>query len=668
MKAAWMGRGLKRFAAGLLAASLLATSLTPALALPSGSVTVLTTFPADSYPAGLVYGPQGKYWFSLAGSGEVAEWLPSSGTLVTHALGDAAAEPRGITIGPDMNLWIAEKGAGKIARLEPGGALTEFALPKQDSQPSQIISGQDGYLYITQFNGSSVAKMSLEGEVVEFATPTANSKPLGLASDLDGNIWFTEWNGYKIGKLTPAGEMTEYAIPTPPSRPSQIIYGPDGALWFTYEQYKWVGRVDPADGTITNFSLPTASSTITSLAMVGSGRIWYLGIQTVGSFAASALGPADLDETALPVAIFEGEGGNQIIAGPGVEMTFITSNTQSVYQVRPALSLSELQAFIVDTPPFLLAGGPFTVEARVANWSKSNVEILELRFTVSDGLEFISADPTTGLTCEKLDAQTMNCLQGILRADNVARVLFSIQTNRAAVAASPAFLDMRVTSSNSTTSAQDYLPANNRAFRQLDVLQQYIYQTDFSAGSDSFWSHDAIAPVEGQNALGLFDNQRVNLQLPEMPPHDRASACFDLYVLGQWDGSSLVDPADPTNPPPIIGPDIWANYMNDTRLLVTSFSNRTGFPQSYPKDYGDVGFAPRTLAAEVGDFDGDPGTLDARYFLCTTQIHDLKNFIMTFYGLNLDGPAGEKWALDNVTVRIYYKDAFDYIFLPVLQK
>lgn len=663
MRAAWMAHRLKQAAAGLLAASLLATSQTPALALPSGSVTVLTTFPAGSYPAGLVYGPQGKYWFSLAGSGEVAEWLPSSGTLVTHALGDANAEPRGITIGPDMNLWIAEKGAGKVARLEPGGALTEFALPMQDSQPSQIISGQDGYLYVTQFNGSSLARVSVEGEVVEYATPTANSKPLGLASDMDGNIWFTEWNGYKIGKLTSAGEMTEYSIPTPPSRPSQIVFGPDGALWFTYEQYKWVGRVDPVDGTIANFNLPTASSTITSLAMGADGRLWFLGVQTVGSFTAGAGGPAGLVEVSLPTTIFEGEGGNHIIAGPGAEMAFVTSNTQLMYEVGSVATLRrDLQVFIVDSPPFLLAGGPFTVDARLANWSDSTATDTVLTFTVSEGLEFISADSPT-LTCTALDAQTMQCAHASLLGNSVAEVLFTILTTRAAVPVSPAILDLQVESAE-----EDYLPANNRSFRQLETLQQYIYQTDFSAGSDSFWSKDTVAEVEGQNALGLFDNQRVNLQLPEMPPHDRASACFDLYVLGEWDGSALVDPADPTNPPPIIGPDIWANYMNDTRLFVSSFSNRPGFVQSFPKDYGEAEFAPQTQVAETGEFDGDPATLDARYYLCTTQVHDLEKFMMTFYGLNLDGPGGEKWALDNVIVRIYYKDAFDYVFLPVLLK
>ncbi|MBN1371365.1 MAG: hypothetical protein JW987_05340 [Anaerolineaceae bacterium] len=663
MRAAWMAHGLKRAAAGLLAASLLATSLTPALALPSGSVTVLTTLPAGSYPAGLVYGPQGKYWFSLAGSSEVAEWLPSSGTLVMHALGESNAEPRGIAIGPDMNLWIAEKGAGKIARLEPGGALTEYALPSVDSQPSQIISGQDGSLYVTQFNSSSLAQVSVEGEVVEYVTPTANSKPLGLASDLDGNIWFTEWNGYNIGKLTPAGEMTEYSIPTPPSRPSQIILGPDGGLWFTYEQYKGIGRVDPTDGTVVNFRLLTASSTITSLALGADGRIWFLGVQTAGSFLAGAGGPTDLVETSLPTTIFEGEGGNQIIAGQGPEMVFVTSNTQGVYEIGPVSTLRrDLQAFIVDTPPFLMAGGPFTVDTRLANWSSAAATDSVLTFTVSEGLEFVSADSPT-LTCATLDAQTMQCVHASLPGNSVAEVLFTILTTRAAVPVSPAILDLQVESAE-----EDYLPANNRTFRQLETLQQYVYQTDFSAGSDSFWSKDTVAEVEGQNALGLFDNQRVTLQLPEMPPHDRASVCFDLYVMGQWDGSALVDPADPTNPPPIIGPDIWANYMNDTRLFVSSFSNRPGFVQSFPKDYGEAEFAPQTQAAETGEFDGDPATLDARYYLCTTQLHDLEKFIMTFYGLNLDGPGGEKWALDNVFVRIYYKDAFDYVFLPVLLK
>jgi len=661
MKAAnRMDRWIKRAVAGLLAASLLGTNLTSAQALPALGITTLGSFPAEAYPAGLVFGLQGKYWLSLGGSGAVGEWLPLSGTPMTYDLGSPSAEPRGITIGPDMNLWVAEKFAGKIARMTTNGAVTEFELPVANSQPSQIINGQDGALYVTQFNRSSVARISLEGEVAEYFTPTANSKPLGITSDLDGNVWFTEWISYKIGKLTPAGEMPEYAIPTPPSRPSHLAVGPDGGLWFTYEQYKWVGRVDPANGSIVNFYLPTTSSAITSLAMGADGRMWFLGIRTVGSFATSAAGPTDLMEIPLPVAIFEGQGGNQIIAGPGPGMTFITSNTQAFSEVGPVATLRrDLQPFIVDAPPFLLAGGSFTVDARVANWSSASATDVELTFTVSDGLAFVGAD-SASLTCSSVDAQTMRCTHASLPGGSVAEVMFTVQTNREAVAASPALLDMRVESLE-----EDYLPANNRTFRELNTLQQYLYQTDFSTGSDHFWSEDTVTAVEGQNALGPFDNRRVALQLPKMPPHDRAAACFDLYILGQWDGSALVDPGDDSTPPPIIGPDIWANYMNDTRLLVSSFSNRGGFNQSYPKDYGEGVFAPRTNAAETGDFNGDT-VVDARYTLCTTQMHDLSKFLLTFYGLNLDGPSGEQWALDNVSVRIYYDAAFDYVYLPML--
>jgi hypothetical protein len=433
-------------------------------------------------------------------------------------------------------------------------------------------------------------------------------------------------------------------------------------LWFTYEQYKQVGRIDPADGTIANFALPTASSAITSLAVGADGRLWFLGTQTVGSFDAGPGGPTGLIEVPLPTTIFEGQGGNQIIAGPNDGMSFITSNTQKVYEAGPVdPQMRDLQVFIVDTPPFLLAGGPFTVDARLANWSSAPAANTALTFTVSEGLEFISAD-SPALTCAALDVQTMQCTHAALPGGSVSEVLFTIQTTRAAVSHSPVLLDLRAVSSEG-----DYLRANNRTYRVLEALQQYVYQTDFTGGADSLWSHDDISTVDGQDSLGLFDNHKVSLQLPKMPPHDMAAVCFDLYVLGGWDGDALVDPESAETPPPIIGPDIWANYMNDARLLVASFSNRAGLTQSYPQDYAEGEHAAQT-GARTGEYDADPAVVDARYSLCTTQPHNLSQFIMTFYGLNLNGAENEKWALDNVKVRIYYEKAFDYVYLPILWK
>jgi hypothetical protein len=142
--------------------------------------------------------------------------------------------------------------------------------------------------------------------------------------------------------------------------------------------------------------------------------------------------------------------------------------------------------------------------------------------------------------------------------------------------------------------------------------------------------------------------------------------CFDLFVLGGWDGSSLVDPNSPAYPPPVIGPDLWSLYLDDDRRLVTSFSNQGGFPQAYPGFYPEAEHAAQNSAAEVGDFDGAAAVQDARYWQCYTFSHTASAFIATFYGLNLDALGDEAWALDNVRLKIYNHDVYEWLYLPAI--
>ena len=181
----------------------------------------------------------------------------------------------------------------------------------------------------------------------------------------------------------------------------------------------------------------------------------------------------------------------------------------------------------------------------------------------------------------------------------------------------------------------------------------------------SHWSHMSTSnPLDDLIYLGTFSDDRVTFTFAGLPPHDRAWMCFDLYVLGPWDGSHLVDPNSNNNPPPVIGPDLWAFYINDNRQLSTSFSNNPGLEQAYRANYLEGFFPARSGASDTGDFDADPSTMDTCYHLCTILEHNSQDFIATFYGLNLDEL--ENWALDNVSLKIYYDAAFDWIHLPLI--
>jgi virginiamycin B lyase len=66
-----------------------------------------------------------------------------------------------------------------------------------------------------------------------------------ITAGFDGNLWFTEYTGNKIGRITPSGTITEFTIPTPSSTPLGIVSGPDGAIWFAETATNKIGRLVP---------------------------------------------------------------------------------------------------------------------------------------------------------------------------------------------------------------------------------------------------------------------------------------------------------------------------------------------------------------------------------------------------------------------------------------
>ena len=153
-----------------------------------------------------------------------------------------------------------------IGRMTTAGVVTQFPLPVSFSFPRTITSGADGTLWFTEYeDGGKIVRITTAGVITEFATPTRNSQPLGITMGPDGALWFTEYAGNNIGRLCPSSmdssgdckgdkaaeraawhEITEYAIPTSTSTPTFIAAGPDGALWFSEESSGKIGRITTA--------------------------------------------------------------------------------------------------------------------------------------------------------------------------------------------------------------------------------------------------------------------------------------------------------------------------------------------------------------------------------------------------------------------------------------
>jgi streptogramin lyase len=258
---------------------------------PSGKITEFP-LPAGAGPSGgpsgIAKGPDGNLWFTEYDGNLIGRISPDGIITEFPPLKIGNSQPVGIVAGPDGNLWFTEQGSNKIGRISPSGTITEFPLPRGSlpngsSGPVGIAVGSDGNLWFTEHDDSKIGRISPSGTVTVFPAP---GNPRGIAAGPDGNLWFTEDFGSQIGRITPSGTVTEFSLPSTSSGNAAwiavgIAAGPDGNLWFTEVLYQQgavisskVGRISPG-GTVTEFSLPTASSNPQGIAAGPDGNLWF---------------------------------------------------------------------------------------------------------------------------------------------------------------------------------------------------------------------------------------------------------------------------------------------------------------------------------------------------------------------------------------------------------
>ena len=654
---------LWRQAAAVLLVLGLCLGMTTAQAAVATLITPLAVFNTGSFPTSLVYGPDQSLWVSLAGSGEIGQI--SANATSTHPLPNRTARPLDLTIGADRALWFSVRNQNQIGRLEPGAGLSEFPLNAGSSSADAVTLGQDLSLWFTEPDGNRIGRLTTGGDLTEYALPHLNSKPMGIASAQNGDLWFAEWGGYRIGKISLQGEISEYNLPSSLARPVDILVGSDGNIWVIFNSGRTVARFNPHTATFESYSLATKNASLTDLTLGPDHKIWFIGTHTVGCFELVNGAPANLTEEALPSPIYAYQGRSQIITGPDNNLLFSTANSSIIYQSvqSGAPARRDLQVFITYQPPLLLSAGTFNIDAEIVNWTHIDATGVEIDLTLDQSIHFVSAELPGG-SCVDQGSQ-VHCTLPSLGGGVSLPVRFVMTTDRISVSPSPRSLSLEVSSAEG-----DYQPGNNRVVLFPEIHTSLDYFNDFSEGADRYWSHPLTStPVDGLKVLGLFDNDQVSFHWEDLPPHNRLWLCFDLYILGPWTGSQYLDPDDTT----IVGPDFWTSYVNDDvighasrQLAFTTFSNLERYAQAFPAEYPDAVSPSQTQAVAAGEFDGHPTVRDARYHFYYRLEHSSLSLDLVLKGLNLDGLAHEKWAIDDVRIKILYDASIDRTYLPVL--
>lgn len=170
------------------------------------------------------------------------------------------------------------------AALMPGSAAMAAGSPQITEfgpVPSSTVLGgvceiefdNHGNAWVEQYLSSQVARFDLTThQFTNFSTPMPLSVPGGMDIDKDGYLWMPQVTGNSLLRIDTAdGSMQEFSLPWAnalDTRPlglplhsglglsNDITRGPDDAMWFTLGGLNSIGRLDTTTLQMTKYQVP----------------------------------------------------------------------------------------------------------------------------------------------------------------------------------------------------------------------------------------------------------------------------------------------------------------------------------------------------------------------------------------------------------------------------
>jgi len=184
-----------------------------------------------------------------------------------------------------------------------------------------------------------------------------------------------------------------------------------------------------------------------------------------------------------------------------------------------------------------------------------------------------------------------------------------------------------------------------------------VYRNDFQRPDKlrKNWStsHRDVTRQGDRSFLGRFGSEAVTLSIDKLPEHKYVRISFELFIIGNWGGTSKDN-----------APDLWQLSLDDGPLVVNaSFSlwpKQKEYPQSFPANYPLARVTANTGAAEINSLGYVYGKKnrrnDAVYKLRYVVPHRADTVVFNFSALGHrlqrfpEGTLLGTWGLDNVIV------------------
>jgi len=156
-----------------------------------------------------------------------------------------------------LAFWASAAAHLSAASQAQPSVFTPYAVK---ASPRNLIAAAPGVLWFTMPAADSIGRLTVTagtiGTVassVDYFDLAAGKSPYDLVL-FNGYLYFTALGSSEIGRLDPAnGNVVYYAIPTAASEPTGITAG-GGYVWFVEREGDNLGRLDPTTGTIVEFT------------------------------------------------------------------------------------------------------------------------------------------------------------------------------------------------------------------------------------------------------------------------------------------------------------------------------------------------------------------------------------------------------------------------------
>jgi streptogramin lyase len=303
-------------------------------------------------------------------------YLDSAGSPVTLSLNSTNTQAGGlgtVTITGVPQLTAANQ--GPVYAHYDGNWLQQAALSVTSSSP--VITGLAG------------TTLTPNPKLTEYLL---SNRSFSITTGPDGNLWCAETNGNRIARITPSGSVTEFTIPTASSTPYGITTGPDGNLWFTEHNAAQVGRITPS-GVITEYTTPTGMSSPYAITAGPDGNVWFTEAATN---KVSRITPSGkITEFSVPTS---GANPLGIVAGPDGNLWISETQTNKIEKLTRDGISTEYIIPTANTSPEGVAVGP-DGNIWFAEYSQSKIGRITINGSITE-----YALPTSGSSPENITA------------------------------------------------------------------------------------------------------------------------------------------------------------------------------------------------------------------------------------------------------------------------